>query len=42
MPLKIQSARKAGGKFAAIFSLSAFTAAACAQSTTNPVFAARA
>jgi tetratricopeptide (TPR) repeat protein len=42
MQLKIQRPRKAGGKFAAIFSLFAFAAAAFAQSTANPVFAARA
>src|SRR5208282_800561 len=46
MDLKRQRLRKAGGKFAAIFSFFAFAAAAFAQSTTNsntnPVFAARA
>jgi tetratricopeptide (TPR) repeat protein len=42
MEPKRQRPRKAGGKFAAIFSLFAFAAAASAQSTANPVFAARA
>ena len=39
---KKQRPRKTGGKFVAIFFLFAFVAAASAQSTTNPVFAARA
>ena len=39
---KIPHPRKAGGKLAAIFFLFAFAAAGFAQSTTNPVFAARA
>ena len=39
---KIPHPRKAGGRLAAIFFLSAFAAAGFAQSTTNPVFAARA
>ena len=38
----MQRPRKAGGKFAAIFFLFAFVTEASAQSTTNPVFAARA
>ena len=42
MEPKMQRLRKAGGKFAAIFFLFAFITAASAQSTTNPVFAARA
>jgi hypothetical protein len=42
MAPKLQRPRKAGPKSAAIFLLFAFVAAACAQSTTNPVFAARA
>ncbi len=42
MEPKIQRPRKAGRKFAAIFFLFALVSAASAQSTTNPVFAARA
>ena len=42
MKPKIKRLRKAGGKFAAIFSFFAFAAAAFAQSTANPVFAVRA
>jgi hypothetical protein len=42
MEPKKQRPRKAGGKFAAIFLFFAVAAAAFAQSTTNPVFAARA
>src|ERR1017187_1195111 len=42
MEPKRQRPRKAGGKFAAIFFFFAFAAAAFAQSTANPVFAARA
>ena len=42
MKPKMQRPHKAGGKFVAIFSLFAFVTAASAQSTTNPVFAARA
>jgi tetratricopeptide (TPR) repeat protein len=42
MEPKRQRSSKAGGKFAAIFSLFAFASATFAQSTTNPVFAARA
>ena len=42
MEPKKQRPRKAGGKFAAIFFLFACAAAGFAQSTTNPVFAARA
>ncbi len=42
MEPKRQRPRKAGGKFAAVFLYFALAAAAFAQSTTNPVFAARA
>jgi hypothetical protein len=42
MEPKRQRSRKAGGKFAAIFSFFACAAAAFAQPATNPVFAARA
>ena len=42
MEPKRQRPRKAGGKVAAIFFFFACAAAAFAQSTTNPVFAARA
>jgi len=42
MEPKRQRPHKAGGKFAAIFFFFAFAAMAFAQSTTNPVFAARA
>ena len=42
MEPKMQRPRKAGGKFAASSFMIAFVTAASAQSTTNPVFAARA
>ena len=42
MALKIHPSRNAAGKLAAIFFLFAFAVKTFAQSTTNPVFAARA